>query len=112
MPSRRITPAYSNWAWRSAVHVPSAKRRRLLVLQAVENARLPHFRFGGLLLHCEGGYGYDRDLRRLVREGYLTMVRVPYARNWARDLSNPAALCRTVLRPTEKAYALADAALA
>jgi hypothetical protein len=56
----------------------------------------------GLRINALGGVGfYDRDVQWLLKRGYIEVTRVPYGNGWARDLSNPYKLRRTIARPTE-----------
>lgn len=52
----------------------------------------------GLRLHCQGGYGFGRDLRELVRNGYLVMRRHQYSTS----LSGNHALRVSMLELTNK----------
>lgn len=113
MQSKRILPQYNYGAFlENVVFDRGSKRRKDFLNLAVKNARHdnPNVRYyGGIAVQCAGGYGFDRHLRRLVKEGFLKMVAVPYANGWARDLSKPYQLTRSILRPTEKAFAFVDA---
>jgi len=64
----------------------------------------PGYYARGLPLHCEGGYGYNHELRFLVRHGYIKMVRIPYKKAYGYKYD----LRRTYLVITDKGQLAVD----
>jgi hypothetical protein len=81
----------------SAFVTKGRNQREHLLLKATEFSRDQPSVYGGIPLHIEGGYAYDRHARMLVERGLLKMERRGNRTSrWS------------VLVPTEKGFEEAD----
>jgi hypothetical protein len=133
MISRKLAPL-PNYAWavyggKRAVMTRGRDQRQKLLLAAVERARacpsaeqvgwnkqghpLSSYR-PGVVLHCEGGRGFDRHARKLVKDGLLRIQRAASHSAWGGSFSVDGrdAFSRTIrysfLVPTDKGFVEAD----
>ena len=108
MKRRQNNKISANWWIRPSPIMPRKQRMMAYLADAAatHKAKLerPNYYAPGLRLHCEGGYGYNKDLRFLTIHGYLKMVRVPYSKGWGGDYD----LRRTYLVITDKGLMAVD----
>jgi len=114
-----------NWRWTNWDGVGvftrrGTERRNAILLDAVEiyhktrdkarvrqwNNGVPtHYAPGGIRLHCEGGIAYDRDCRRLVKDGLMKIERMATNRSPSME---DFIIRWSFLVPTEKGLAEAE----
>lgn len=104
---KKLLPRVYYWN-RPTPAVPRVKRLMSFLQYASDTnkayAERPVYYRPGLPLHCEGGYGYNHDLRFLVNRGYLKMVRIPYTKSYGYNYD----LKRTYLVITDKGQMAVD----
>ena len=86
MSKQKIPPQLDQWWNKIDIQKPRRERQMDWLKKCLpKNVGSPKIIVEGIILHREGGYGFNKDLRELVNLKLLEMVRIPYSKGWGGD---------------------------